>query len=526
MPEQDFFRKREKELLEDAFTLEGYIRDLWEVLPVAVCITTPIFTILEAGRSFDELFGYEKNEITGVSLDVLFENEADFKEFTGRLLREKKVLNFEAIGKNKTAQEFSLFISAIAREDENKEIVSYIFSFVDSSLVRAAEKTLKEKVAELQRYTVQLEGSRRALLNILEDVENERAAAEKERDKTAAIVKNFADGLLLMENNRISLINPAARAFFNVLEEEVVGRTITELEGNAKIQSLAKFLNKTGADIFREELPLNENFILEVSIAAIFKDAKETGKIIILHNVSREKMVEKMKTEFVSLAAHQLRTPLSAIKWALKMLLDGDMGSIKKDQKNFLEKTYQSNERMIALVNDLLNITRIEEGKYLYKPTVTQLELVAKFVVDSYKDEAKAKNIKLTLRKSDSLLRSVKIDVEKIRLAMQNIIDNAIRYSAEGSEVVVACSGNEKETEFSVRDNGIGIPKDQQARIFSKFFRGANAVRIDTEGSGLGLYIAKNIVEAHGGRIWFESESEKGATFHFSLPIDSSNGKI
>ncbi|MEK7482644.1 MAG: ATP-binding protein, partial [Patescibacteria group bacterium] len=373
---------------------------------------------------------------------------------------------------------------------------------------------------------VQLEGSRRALLNILEDVESERVAAEKERDKTAAIIKNFADGLLLMENNKISLINPAAQAFFNVSEAEVVGRTIAELEGTAKIQSFAKFLNKTGADIFREELPLNENFILEVSTVATLKDAKETGKIIILHDVSREKMVEKMKTEFVSLAAHQLRTPLSAIKWALKMLLDGDMGSIKQDQKNFLEKTYQSNERMIALVNDLLDITRIEEGKYLYKPTVTQLELVAKFVADSYKDEAKAKNIKLTLRKSDSLLRPVKIDVEKIRLAMQNIIDNAIRYSAEGSEVIVACSGNEKEAIFSVQDSGIGIPKDQRTRMFSKFFRGSNAVRIDTEGSGLGLYIAKNIVEAHNGRIWFESEPGKGATFYFSLPIDSSNGKI
>lgn len=526
MPEEQSFEKREKELTEDISTLEGYINDLWEIIPVAICITTPIFTLLETSQSFNNLFGYAKDEITGASVETILNKEDDLKNLSEKLFLKKKMLNFEMSGKAKGGKEIPVLVSAIAREDQDGELVSYIFSFVDVTLIRRVEGTLEEKLVELQRYTVQLEGSRRALLNILEDVENERVAAEKERDKTTAIIKNFADGLLLMENNRVSLINPAAQAFFNVSEEEVVGRTIAELEGNAKIQSLAKFLNKTGADISREELPLTENFILEVSTVAIFKDAKETGKIIILHDVSREKMVEKMKTEFVSLAAHQLRTPLSAIKWALRMLLDGDMGSIKKDQKNFLEKTYQSNERMITLVNDLLNLTRIEEGKYLYNPTATQLELVAKFVVDSYKDEAKAKNIKLTLRKSDSLLRSVKIDVEKIRLAMQNIIDNAIRYSADGSEVVVSCLGNEKEIEFSVQDGGIGIPKDQRSRIFSKFFRGSNAVRIDTDGSGLGLYIAKNIIEAHGGRIWFESEPEKGATFHFSLPIDNSNGKI
>ena len=243
------------------------------------------------------------------------------------------------------------------------------------------------------------------------------------------------------------------------------------------------------------------------------------GNLVILHDITREKIVERMKTEFVSLTAHQLRTPLSAIKWTLRILLDGDLGALSVEQRDFLEKTYQSNERMISLINDLLNVTRIEEGRYLYKMTLVNLEEIIQFVVNSYKEEIKRRKIKFEFIKPKEKLPQVLIDVEKMRLAVQNLIDNAVRYTHAGGEITISLNRGRREIEFSIKNTGIGIPKDQKDRIFTKFFRAANVMRMETEGSGLGLFIAKNIIESHSGKIWFESEEGKGATFHFALPV-------
>jgi len=232
-------------------------------------------------------------------------------------------------------------------------------------------------------------------------------------------------------------------------------------------------------------------------------------------------MVERIKTEFVSLAAHQLRTPLSAIKWTLDMLLNGDLGEITVEQKDFIGKTYQSNERMINLINDLLDVTRIEEGKYLYRPTLTDLGTIVQFVMNSCKEEVQRKKLNLEFKKPIPKLPKIILDVEKIRLVVQNLLENAIKYTPSGGKITVSLKHlkDKKEAELQVQDTGVGIPKDQQERVFTKFFRAANVMRLDTGGSGLGLFISKNIVEAHGGRIRFESEEGKGTTFYLSLPI-------
>jgi signal transduction histidine kinase len=262
-----------------------------------------------------------------------------------------------------------------------------------------------------------------------------------------------------------------------------------------------------------------------VSAVPMMIRGEKLETLVILHDITREKMVERIKTEFVSLAAHQLRTPLSAIKWTLKMLLDGDLGEITKEQRGFLDKTYQSNERMISLINDLLNITRIEEGKYLYKPTLADFENIVHFVIDSFQEEIARKKIVLDFQKSKTKLPRITIDTEKMRLVVQNLLDNAVRYTPLHGRITILLEiikfhdKDEREIIFSIKDTGVGIPQDQQPRIFTKFFRGANVMRMDTEGTGLGLFISKNIVEAHGGKIWFESEEGKGTTFHFTLPV-------
>ena len=241
-------------------------------------------------------------------------------------------------------------------------------------------------------------------------------------------------------------------------------------------------------------------------------EKEKLGKLVILHDITREKIVEKMKTEFVSLAAHQLRTPLSAIKWTLRILLDGDLG-------DFLEKTYQSNERMISLINDLLDVTRIEEGRYLSKLTLVNIEEVINLVVNSYKDEIKRRKIKFEFKKPEEKMPQIMVDVEKMGLVVQNLLDNAVHYTRPGGEVIISLNRGAKDIEFSIKDTGTGIPEEQQERIFTKFFRGTNAIKMEAEGSGLGLFIAKNIIDAHNGKIWFESKQGEGTTFYFNIPI-------
>lgn len=358
-----------------------------------------------------------------------------------------------------------------------------------------------------------------ALLNILEDVEEARARAVEERNKTLAIITNFTDGLLFFDKeDKLSLVNPVAEDFLDIKASEIIEKPFSELASFPKLEKLVGLLEKAAKRIFKEEVELEKELILEVSTVPIMREKEKLGLLVILHDITREKLVERMKTEFVSLSAHQLRTPLSAIKWTLKMVLDGDLGKVTREQAEYLEKTYSSNERMIGLINDLLNVTRIEEGRYLYKPDLAQFEDLVEEIVNNYRAEIKRKNIKLKFEKPKEKMPRVKIDMEKMKLAVSNLLDNALRYTLPKGKITISLKYEEKKIKFSIEDTGIGISKDQQKRLFTKFFRGVNAVKTETEGSGLGLFIAKNIIEAHGGRIWFESEENKGSIFGFTLP--------
>lgn len=298
-----------------------------------------------------------------------------------------------------------------------------------------------------------------------------------------------------------------------------MGKSLSELKSIVGLSVLANLLEKDIKNISRQELEIKESLVVEVSTVPLTWQ-KEEGILVILHDKSREKLVERMKTEFVSLAAHQLRTPLSAIKWTLGMFLEGDLGVLTQEQKDFINKTYQSNERMISLISDLLDVTRIEEGRYVYKSTLADMADLVDSVIKEEKDEIKKKSLKLSFKKPLRELPGVMVDAEKIKIAIENLISNAVKYTPSGGKIVVSLRylKNSKEVELSVKDSGVGIPEDQRDRVFNKFFRGANVVRMDTEGSGLGLFISKNIIESHGGRVWFESKENEGSTFYFVLP--------
>jgi PAS domain S-box-containing protein len=341
-----------------------------------------------------------------------------------------------------------------------------------------------------------------------------------DKEKTLAIINNLTDGLMVFDiENKLLLINPAVKKFFEVKEKEILGKSIVEFSDFHNLKYLFYLLGKEIKKVYRKELKIRENLILEVTTIPIVIKGEKTGTIAILHDITREKTVEKMKTEFVSITAHQLRTPLSAIKWIFEGMLKEKSLKLSEEQKKIVQEGFISVERIIALINDLLDIVKIEEGKYLYKFNFSNLEEITQSVIKSYQEMIRKKGLQFEFKILSEKLPKVRVDAEKISLAIQNLADNAIRYTPPGGMVIVGLKSNKREMEFSIQDSGIGIPKDQQKNIFKKFFRGSNALRTETEGNGLGLYIAKNIIEAHGGKIWFQSEEGKGATFYFTLPL-------
>jgi len=231
------------------------------------------------------------------------------------------------------------------------------------------------------------------------------------------------------------------------------------------------------------------------------------------------KKLDKAKSEFVSIASHQLRTPLTAIKGYMSMVLEGTYGKLDEKIRKPIENVYQSNERLINLINDLLSLSRIESGKVKLDLKPMDIEKIAKSVIDELDIKAKEKKLKLILEKSKQPLPKAQVDEEKIRNAILNVIDNAIRYTNKGS-ITFAATPMQSKLHLTISDTGEGMTKKELGELFESFTRGNAGHKNWTEGAGLGLYIARQFVQLHKGKIWAESEGEgKGSTFHIEIPV-------
>lgn len=240
----------------------------------------------------------------------------------------------------------------------------------------------------------------------------------------------------------------------------------------------------------------------------------------VIINRSFERLAEasRMKSEFVSVVSHQLRSPLSNLRWAIELLMSGRLGKIEEKQTEYFKILKENSGRMEELVSDLLIVSRLETATLPLKKKEIFLEDLINKLISEFQPLARASNVEIGFKSQENLPK-ILADPSQIRLVVENLLDNAIRYIKDSGQVRLLLEKRGENLYFEIKDNGVGIPKEDQKYIFQKFFRSENILRYQTQGSGLGLYISKAIVERAGGKIGFKSEENKGSTFWFTLPI-------
>lgn len=354
-----------------------------------------------------------------------------------------------------------------------------------------------------------------------------------ERKKLHAILQSIAEGVFVVDRHgKIVHANAMTRTLAGATHDELLNspfyrhlKFVNEDKNPVEMEFLQPVLKKSAVVKSEQNVVFvpKKGDPIHVSLAAapIKKRSEVVGSVVVFEDKSKEYEVDKMKSEFVSIASHQLRTPLTGIKWMISLLLNGQAGKLTQKQLEFLHNIDSSNERMIQLVNDLLNVSRIESlnAKKLEK-TACDLKTLIGDAINEQQGIAKQMGVRITMEDAPATVSAIVAgDHDKLYQVMMNLVNNAIKYSKKGGSVHVGCVVEGSFIKVSFRDSGIGIPKAQQSKIFQKFFRADNAVQNIATGTGLGLYYVKTVVEAHGGSIRFASEPEKGTTFYLTLPL-------
>lgn len=361
------------------------------------------------------------------------------------------------------------------------------------------------------------------LILITKDLETEKAKAE-------ALFDSIGEPVIATdEYGKIMKVNEAALDLWGYGEEEILEKgylnVIQAFDTNGgSIEPLSRPVmralleGKAVTDHLQYVKKDGTLFPAVTTVSPIMLEGRPIGTIEIIRDITREQEIDRAKTEFVSLASHQLRTPLTAMRWYIELILKGTMGSLTSEQRAGLEEVLASNLNMIELVGALLSVARIEIGTLTIAPALSNIEELARSVVAELKPEITEKRLHLK-EEYDPSIPSMLLDPDLTRIIFQNLLTNAVKYTPKGGNVSLKLQHRGHFIHIEIADTGYGVPKRQQQQLFTKLFRADNVRQRDTNGTGLGLYIVKSIVENSKGKIWFESEEDRGTTFYVRLPL-------
>lgn len=356
-----------------------------------------------------------------------------------------------------------------------------------------------------------------------------------ERTQLKAIILSMSDALILYDENfTVLFFNPAAEKLFGIQANELVGRQLTPQDAEKpRLRRFAQVVFSSLAPTMVSRSPAGAYpQVVDISFdtpSAEFRTytspvTDERGKLLGFMKIVRDRTHEvalmKSKSEFITVASHQLRTPITNLYWTMEALLKDT--SLPPETQELLKNGFVSAKQLRETVEALLSISRIEEGRFGYQFESTDPVQFLGHIMEEALPQARRVGISLFFDTPKEPLPKLSIDPQKLSMAFVNLLDNAIRYNSQNGEVRVAVEKlpDKPYVQVSVRDTGIGISQEDIEKLFQKFFRAGNAVKAQTEGSGLGLYITQNVIRAHGGTIWAESEIGRGTIFYFTLPTD------
>jgi PAS domain S-box-containing protein len=384
-------------------------------------------------------------------------------------------------------------------------------------------KTVEDQVGAIQhkltvQFGQQIEEKRRTAA-ILQQKYQETLVEKKQ---TAAVLESIAEGLVVINNKgEVIMMNPAAEKLLGVSQKERVGRPLAENLKDEQLISMVRSSDTEGQEIILNAKQDATKKVLRASNAMITdENGKTVGMVAVLSDVTKQREIDQLKSDFVSTVSHELRTPIVAMKHALSILIDQVAGPMNDEQKNFASIVQRNLDRLNTLINDLLDLSKLEAKKMELRLESGAIGAVIQSVCESLQPWASTKSITLTKRIAEDI-PNVMLDPLRILQVLTNLLGNAIKFTPNQGRVTVEAKLSKEggAIEVSVSDTGVGIAKEDLPKLFTKFQQLGERSVSDMGGTGLGLVIAKEIIELHHGRIWAQSDAKQGAQFIFTLPL-------
>lgn len=477
------------------------------------------------------LLGYSQEELLGKQLWEIgiFKDIAASQEAFEHLLEKGSIRYKDLPLQRKDGKYIDVeFVNNIYMVGSQKVIQCNVRDITGS---KKSEKILKNKTLELEEISKSQEKTKKAMLNVMEDLEIAKETISIEKVKDEAMLDSIGEGLIAVDNDKkIVVMNKAAENMLGRNGNDLIGEALTKLvledDQGTRISldiQLAHMTSHSTTINNKYFFVRNDTtkFPISLTVTSIKIEDKILGTIYIFRDISREKEIDRAKSEFVSIASHQLRTPLGIMKWYLEAL--GNEDYFKKSPpviQGYFDEIYKSNERELSLVRDLLSVSRIDQGHVKNVPKLVDTLSVIKEIVKQMQILADKKKVTLHLLIQDQKIPLIHIDILRFHEVIENLIANAIEYSLAEGTVTVTVKRLHDLLIVDVKDTGIGIAEPDQKKLFTKFFRSEKAIGHNPEGSGLGLYVVKSYMEGWGGKTSFETLEGKGSTFTISLPIN------
>jgi PAS domain S-box-containing protein len=485
---------------------EYKLRNLVETSPDAITVTDVTGAVIEWNKTAEEITGISREKALGKNILSFYPKDVleDLQKLIEKVIQKGSVKNVQTKIKKKDGTLADINISLSVLRNSNSEINGIVGVSKDFTVIKKAERKLMES-----------------------------------ENKFKTLFHSAGDPIFLHDfKGHVYDANEKAQRRYGYTAEEFKTMTFYDFETPdqaAHIPNRLKSLRKNGEIMFEtvhktkngEELPVEVNSTLfefqgkpmGLTLCRDITDRKKAEEKIKRQNLKLKKL-DRIKSEFLNITSHELRTPMSAIKGYVQMALTQTLGHITSEQEQALKVVLRNTDRLDNLIRDILDISRLESGTMKFIPEITNINDMLKEAVDTMKPAADIKQISLTL-KVDESVPTLKIDQERIKQVLVNVINNGIKFSPDGSKIQIQACKKQSEIVFSIQDFGKGIPKDKQKKVFETFYQVDSGMDRKFGGVGLGLAISRGIVVSHGGKIGVRSTLGKGSTFYFSLPLKS-----